>query len=271
MNGKAVIELRNIICAVNDRPILQIDDLHFLEGERVAVLGPNGAGKTTLLRLIGGLRSPQHGQVRVLNRDLDKPLAPQALRSLRRETGQIMQGLHLVPRLSAVENVLIGCLGAVTGWRSWVRCYPAEQVLNAETALKSVGMLGKSQTRADRLSGGERQKIAIARLLMQRPRLILADEPTASLDPAAAADVCRLLSKAAAGVTLISVVHSPSLLPVLADRVIGLKQGKLVFDMPIDSLGDERLVSLYRPDGDDVQHPETAAGGLLVTRIGVPK
>jgi phosphonate transport system ATP-binding protein len=268
MKTKKVIELRNVVCTANDRPILQIDDLDIFEEERVAVVGSNGAGKSTLLRLIGGLMDPKIGTVQVLGRNLDKPLQPNALRLLRREVGQIMQGLHLVSRLSCIENVLIGCLGRVRGWRSWSRCYAPQDVESANAALKAVGMLARSDTRADKLSGGERQKVAIARLLMQRPRLILADEPTAALDPAAAADVCHLLAKAAAGVTLISVVHNPSLLAVLADRVIGLKHGAIAFDLPVSEVGDDRLVRLYRPDEHHEQHKhEMTAGGLMVTGI----
>jgi phosphonate transport system ATP-binding protein len=268
MTAKKVIELRNVVCTANDRPILQIDHLEIFEEERVAVVGSNGAGKSTLLRLIGGLVEPKTGTVEVLGRNLETPLQPDALRLLRREVGQIMQGLHLVPRLSCLENVLIGCLGRVSGWRSWARCYAPRDVESANAALKAVGMLARSDTRADKLSGGERQKVAIARLLMQCPRLILADEPTAALDPAAAADVCHLLAKAASGVTLISVVHNPSLLAVLADRVIGLKYGAIAFDLPVSEVGDDRLVRLYRPDDQHEQHKhETTAGGLMVTGI----
>ena len=122
----------------------------------------------------------------------------------------------------------------------------------AEAALRAVGLLAKADERTDKLSGGERQKVAIARMLMQRARLILADEPTASLDPLAAAEICRQLALAAKGATLITVVHNPSLIPLLADRVLGLRQGKLVFDMPVSTLDDASLAGLYRPEGQSV-------------------
>jgi phosphonate transport system ATP-binding protein len=247
----AVVELRNLVCAVDGRRLLAIDHLQIMPGERVAVLGPNGAGKSTLLRVIGGMLRPQQGSVRVLGRDLHGHLAPHALRALRQEVGQVMQGLHLVPRLSALENVLIGCLGRIGGWRSWVRYYPAHEVANANLALQEVGLLARATVPAHRLSGGERQKVAIARLLMQRTRLMLADEPTAALDPAAAIDVCHLLAKAAAGTALISVVHNPALLPVLAQRVIGIKHGVLVFDVPVAAVNDALLSDLYRSDARD--------------------
>ncbi len=248
MNKHAIIELTSVVCTAGARPILAIDALTIVDGERVAILGANGAGKSTLLRLIGGLVPVQQGVVKVLARELNVPLDPTAQRALRLEIGQIMQGLHLVPRLTAIENVLIGCLGRVDGWRSWVRWYPADEIDRANAALTAVGMMSRAQTRADHLSGGERQKVAIARLLMQRPRLILADEPTAALDPAAADDVCRLLVKAAAGATLISVVHNPALLPVLANRVIGIQHGAILFDCAVADVTDALLASLYRAD-----------------------
>ncbi len=157
-----------------------------------------------------------------------------------------MQGLHLVQRLSALENVLIGALARVPGWRSWLRLYPRTEVAAAEVALLRVGLSGHARRRADQLSGGERQKLAIARMLLQRPRLILADEPTASLDPAAADEICRLLGAAAGGATLVSVVHNPALLPLLAERVIGLKDGRIAFDLPIGQVDDARLAALYQ-------------------------
>jgi phosphonate transport system ATP-binding protein len=180
--------------------------------------------------------------------------------------GQVLQGLHLVGRLSARENVLIGALSRVGGWRSWLRIFPAEERARADAALQAVGMATRADTRADKLSGGERQKIAIARLLMQAPRIILADEPTAALDPAAAAEVCQLLVQAASHATLISVVHNPALLPLLANRVIGLKQGRIVFDLPVAEVSDTALAALYdKPEETPAApgHTSTPAARLL--------
>ena len=239
------IELRGVRCTLGGRSVLDIDRLVVGEGERVAIVGHNGAGKSTLLRVLSGFTRPTAGQVSVLGVRLDMPLPPARLRALRREAGQVLQGLHLVPRLSALENVLIGCLGRVTGWRSWVRRYPAHECERACTALAMVGMLDKASMRTDGLSGGERQKVAIARLLVQAPRLILADEPTAALDPAAAQEICRVLGSATAGATLVSVVHNTALLPLLADRVIGLRQGRVVFDLPQAQVDAAQLAALY--------------------------
>lgn len=260
------ISLQSVLCAADGRALLEIDQLSIRHGERIAIVGHNGAGKSTLLRLLSGFTPPSHGQLEVLGHNLSQPLPSDDLRALRVELGQVMQGLHLVARLSALENVLIGCLGRITGWRSWTRCFPIPEVSRAEAALHAVGLLPRAQTRADKLSGGERQKVAIARLLMQGPRLILADEPTAALDPSAAAEVCQLLVKAAADATLITVVHNPSLLPLLANRIIGLKQGRIAFDLPVAAVDDEKLVNLYRPDaGKDSQYWQLPLGKNIVS------
>jgi phosphonate transport system ATP-binding protein len=248
MSTAPCIALQSVLCAAEGRALLEIDRLTVRHGERIAIVGHNGAGKSTLLRLLSGFTRPAHGQVEVLGRQLGQPLPAKQLRALRVELGQVLQGLHLVARLSARENVLIGSLGRVSGWRAWTRCFPAPEIARADEALHAVGLLPRATMRTNLLSGGERQKVAIARLLMQGPRLILADEPTAALDPAAAAEVCHLLRQAAAAATLITVVHNPSLLPLLADRVIGLRQGRIAFDLPIAAVDDEKLVNLYRPD-----------------------
>ncbi len=240
------IALKNIAVVAQGRALLDITDLQIGAGERIAIVGSNGAGKTTLLRLLSGFVPPSYGSPVVLGHSLHKTMRASALRQLRAGVGQVMQGLHLVGRLSAQDNVLIGCLARVQGWRSWTRWYAPADITLAQAALHAVGMLARAQTRTDTLSGGERQKVAIARLLMQRPQLILADEPTAALDPAAALEVCKLLVKAAGSATLITVVHNPALIPLLAERVIGLKQGQVAFDLHVDALDDQRLTDLYR-------------------------
>lgn len=245
MPGAADILIRDLAVKAGARTLLQLQELHVAPGERVAIVGHNGAGKSTLLRVLGGLRVPDDGSVTVLDRQLQDPVSASALRAWRKQVGQVLQGLHMVARLSARENVLIGALGRLRGWRSWTRLYPADLVREAEEALAMVGLQERADIRADRLSGGERQKLGIARLRLQRPRLILADEPTANLDPSAATEACRWLGRVAQGATLITVVHQPALLALLADRVIGLRSGALVFDLPIAEVGPARLEALY--------------------------
>lgn len=263
MNSSCV-SLQGLLCCVEGRAILDIPSLTLQHGERVAIVGHNGAGKSTLFRVLTGFMRPSHGRVQVLDWALEQPLPAIDLRMLRQNVGQVLQGLHLVGRLSALDNALIGALGRVRGWRGWTRCYPAHEVDRALSAMQDVGMLARSQARADQLSGGERQKVAIARLLMQRPRLILADEPTAALDPAAAAEVCQLLVRAAQGATLVTIVHNPALLPVLAQRVIGLRQGRIAFDLPVGEVGDRQLIELYRPaSSEQVAHWQLDVTGRI--------
>ncbi len=241
-----VIAMDSLVCAAGGRTLLEVAELRIVPGERVGIVGPNGAGKSTLLRVLSGFMLPTQGRLEVLGHPLHTTLAPAELRQLRQAVGQVLQGLHLVTRLSALDNVLIGCLGRVRGWRRWSRHFnPAEQT-QAEAALHAVGLRARAATRADQLSGGERQKVAMARLLMQQPQLILADEPTAALDPAAAIEVCQLLAQAAQGATLITVVHNPALLAGLADRVIGLRAGRIAFDLPVAEVNEALLAELYR-------------------------
>ena len=261
----AVIELADLVVEVGGRTVLELPQLRVEAGERVALVGPNGAGKSTLLRVLSGFVTPARGSVRVLGRELAGPrgsrLQGAELRALRAEIGQVLQGLHLVPRLTARENVLIGALARVPGWRSWARWYPPALQREADAALAAVGLLERADERIDRLSGGERQKIGMARMRLQRARLILADEPTAHLDPNACADACAGLVEAARGATLLTVVHHRTLLPLLADRVLGLQQGRLVLDCELHTLSEhsltEALASLYRAQAP-IDHPARA-------------
>ena len=248
----SAIEIDALRCETPDgRITLDVVRLTIAHGERVAVIGPNGAGKSTLLRCLTGFATPARGELRVLGRKVAPRMAASELRCLRNEVSQVLQGLHLVQRLSAQENVLIGALGRLRGWRSWARCHADTDVAQARRALDAVGLRHQADERCDRLSGGERQRVAVARMLMQQPRLVLADEPTASLDPSAATEVCRLLREGSHGATLVSVVHQAELIPQLAERVIGLRQGRIVFDSPVSMLSPGMLDDLYEAEEHD--------------------
>lgn len=249
---EAVVDVRDLRLEIKGRRILDVHSLTVRHGERVALIGPNGAGKSSLLKALGGFASASQGRIAVLGRDVtgvgSKAMSAAQWRALRAEIGQVMQGLHLVSRLSAVENVVLGALarpGAISLWRSWWRCYPESLHREARQALSDLGLEHRMDTRADRLSGGERQKVSLARLRLQRPKLLLADEPTSALDPAAAQQACNALVALAADATLLTVVHDTELLPCLADRVIGLKEGRLIFDVPLKALSPDLLKNLY--------------------------
>lgn len=244
----AAIELRQMRWQAGGRLLLDIPSLRIEAGEQVAVIGPNGAGKSSLLRMLTGLAQPTAGEVWVLGRPLHQGLDASAWRSLRAEIGLVHQGLHLVPRLSARENVLIGALARpLSRWRSWSRLFPPAWITEADAALARLGVSECADLRADRLSGGERQKVALARLLMQRSRLVLADEPTAALDPSSAALACAGLRSAPRDGTLLAVVHQAELLPLLADRVIALCDGRIAWDRPRAAIDAQALADLYRP------------------------
>ena len=259
-DGAVAVLLDRVRVEAAARCLLRVPRLEVRHGERVAIVGPNGAGKSTLLRLLAGLLAPTAGEVRVLGRPAhDLP---------RQEVGLLMQGLHLVPRLSARENVVIGALARLHGadaWRSWLRLYPAALLHEADRALAALGLGEYAGARADRLSGGERQKVALARLQLQQPLLVLADEPTSALDPSATQQVCEALLALAqpAGRTLVSVVHDPELLPVLATRVIGIAGGEIQWDLGMDAMRPERLKELYRPRTSEVSSGAGAARAPL--------
>lgn len=245
------VRLREVSVQAGERMLVDIPHLEIAAGERVALVGPNGAGKSTLLRTLAGFVRIVRGEVHVLGRTFGPAhaaLSRAQWRHLRSELGQVMQGLHLVPRLSARENVLIGAsvrMQALSAWRNWARLYPAALREEADAALANLDIQHLADTRADRLSGGERQKVAIARLLLQPSSLILADEPTAALDPGATLQACKALRHAAIGRTLISVVHQTDLLPLLAERVLGLAHGRILWDLPVGSVDDAALKALY--------------------------
>ena len=217
-------------------------------GERVAIVGPSGAGKTTLLRLIAGAVAPSTGSVELLGRDVAS-LRPG--RELARLVGMIAQQFDLVPNLSVLHNVLVGRLGDWSFGRSLRSLvWPVEQRL-ALDALERVGVTHLAHQRAGRLSGGEQQRVAIARVLVQHPSVVLADEPVASLDPARAREVVRLLTAVTEeqSETLIASIHSINLAREFFDRIVGLRNGLVQFDIPTTGIHDHMLEELYEIEG----------------------
>ena len=236
MRGDHLIELVDVGMRRGGHIALEGFSGTFRSGERVALIGPNGAGKTTLLKMMGGLIEPTSGAVRWLG-------------TPRPRIAFVWQGLHLVQRLSVLENTLIGALARCPSPATWLRKFPAAEIERARFALDRVDALHLAQERADRLSGGERQRVAIARALMQDAEVLLADEPTASLDWGSARGVAALLSDLAVrdGLTLVTVVHDVALLDRLSDRVIGLTGGRMAFDAAADSLRQADLETLLGP------------------------
>jgi phosphonate transport system ATP-binding protein len=222
--------------------------LEIAHGERVALLGPSGSGKTTLLHLLGGVIRPSEGAVLVAGQPLARLNPGRELASL---VGTIHQQLDLVPHLAVVHNVMAGRLGQWNLLRSLVSLVSPRERRLAEEALERVGILDKLYERTSRLSGGEQQRVAVARLLVQSPRAFLADEPVASLDPARADDLMRLLVQIVDedGRTLVASLHNVQHAKAYFTRAIGLRNGQVAFDAPVASLSEERLARLYDLSG----------------------
>lgn len=216
------------------------------EPQVVAVIGSSGAGKSTLIRCINRLIEPTSGSVKLNGEELTT-LSRRALRRARRRIGMIFQEFNLVERLTVMENVLSGRLGYVSFWRAFRRNYPTDDVVAAYQLLDRVGLAGRENARADALSGGQRQRVGIARALMQKPDLLLVDEPTASLDPKTSRQIMRLIYELAheRGTPALVNIHDVALAQVSADRIVALKEGRLVFDGKPGELTPERLNDIY--------------------------
>ena len=211
-------------------------------GELVAVLGPSGAGKTTLFRCLTGLTRPGTGQVFIHGRDICR-IAGRELRMARRDVALIFQQFNLIRRLTAAQNVLAGRLASLSTWRVVLRRFPRADRQIALAYLDRVGLVDRAYARADQLSGGQQQRVAIARALAQEARLILADEPVASLDPESAATVLETLRAVAAqGVAVIASLHQVQL---AVTRIVALRAGRIVEDAPAARFDTRAIGQIY--------------------------
>ncbi|TQS42074.1 phosphonate ABC transporter ATP-binding protein [Cryptosporangium phraense] len=215
-------------------------------GEVVVLLGLSGSGKSTLLRHLNGLEFPTSGTVEVLGENVPA-LGPKGLRALRGRVGMIFQQFELVPSLTALENVLTGGLGALSGPRLGLWAYPRAMKVTALTHLDRVGLLDRAYHRADQLSGGQQQRVAIARALMQSPEILLADEPVASLDPESSNQVMALIREIAAddGLTVVCSLHQVDIALDWGDRIVGLRHGEVVLDTPATGLSKAEVMEIY--------------------------
>jgi phosphonate transport system ATP-binding protein len=220
--------------------------LRVAPGERVALLGPSGAGKSTLLRLLNATLRPSRGALSFEGRDL-AGFRSRELRSVRRRIGTVFQHPSLVPSLTALQNALCGRLGSWGLLRSLRALVApgAEEVRAGLAALETVGLSGKAAARADELSGGQQQRVAIARVLVQDPEVVLADEPFASLDPGLTVQLADLLFAVTQRRTFVAAMHDVDLALERFQRVVGLRSGRIVFDLPSAEVTEERLHELY--------------------------
>jgi len=232
-----------------DTTALERISVSIASGTFVAVIGRSGAGKTTLLRALSRAITPSDGRIRFGGQDLST-LGGAALRAHRGRVGMIYQQFNLVRRLRVLDNVLVGRLGRLRGWRRWAalaRRFDAGDRSVAFRCLDHVGLLDRVWQRTDTLSGGEQQRVAIAKILAQEPTLILGDEPVASLDLMNGAVVMATLRDVAtrAGLTVIATLHHVDYARRYADRILGLRDGRLVFDGAPEALTDPALVEIF--------------------------
>jgi phosphonate transport system ATP-binding protein len=223
------------------------------DGEFLTVIGLSGSGKSTLLRCINRLIDPTEGRVTWDEIDITAAQGKE-LRQIRRQIGMIFQQFNLVKRSSVMINVLSGRLGYANSWASLLHRFSREDRRRAVAALDRVGIAEKAENRADQLSGGQQQRVGIARALMQEPRLMLADEPVASLDPVLAHSILQYLEllNRQDGITVLCSLHFLDLVHRYATRVIGLKDGELVFDGLPSELTQERFKEVYGEEAEMV-------------------
>ena len=224
-------------------------DLTVAAGELVVVLGGNGSGKTTLLRCITRMLDPSRGEVWLGDTNL-VALSGERLRQARLPLAMIWQQANLVRRRSVLSNVASGALGRHGGPWTALGGLPAEELRAAYGYLDEVGLAALAGQRAGTLSGGQAQRVAIARALAQRPQVLLADEPVASLDPEAADEIMRLLRRLAAEehLAVLCVLHQVELAYAYAERVVGMRDGRIAFDLPCNDLPRDAVRQLYLSD-----------------------
>ena len=227
----------------NGSPALKGVDLKIHKGEFVSILGPSGSGKTTLLRTINGLETSTGGEIYFDNKEVNK----NNISEVQKKTGMIFQEFNLINNLSAINNVLTGLLNSSNKFLSLFYLFSKKQKIEALRSLETVGLLEKSYSRSDELSGGQRQRVGIARAIIKKPLLLLADEPVASLDPKSSNLILSLLKKINQefGTTILCNLHQVDLAKKYSDRVVGLIDGKITFDEKSSNINEAYLKEIY--------------------------
>ncbi|MFQ4137925.1 phosphonate ABC transporter ATP-binding protein [Nodosilinea sp. PGN35] len=247
MSPLPVFQLEGVSCRFGAVTALSDCSLAIAPGERVALIGPSGAGKSTLLSLLNGSQVPTTGRVTILGQEVNR-LSARKRRRIQRLVGTVYQQHHLVGNLAVVHNVNAGHLGRWSLAKAlWSLVWP-QGVQRAAEALTQVGIADKLYARTDRLSGGQQQRVALARVLVQDPAAILADEPISSVDPERSRALMALLRQLSetTGKTLVISLHEVEFAVKYCDRIIGLRQGKILFDAPATQVSDAMMASLYQ-------------------------
>jgi phosphonate transport system ATP-binding protein len=243
----AALSVRGLVKEyVKGKRVLDGLSLDFEATGLTAVIGPSGTGKSTLLRCINRLVDPTEGEILFGGRDIAK-VHGRELREARRQIGMVFQEYNLVERLTVMENLLSGRLGYTPVFKAWLRKFPQADIDRAFALLDQVGLAGFANQRADALSGGQRQRVGIARAVMQHPRLLLADEPTSSLDPKTSVEIMQLMKDVGREHSLPVIVnmHDVELAKRFATRIVGMSGGKVVYDGDGSGLNEAELKSIY--------------------------
>lgn len=245
MIDQNIIELNEISKNYERKIALSSLSFRIKKGELIALIGPSGAGKTTLLNLLAMILQPDSGEMLIDN----KPIIHYSNPKIRaKKIGMIRQQFDLIGQLAVVHNVLAGRLADWSFLKSLLSLLIPQEKNAAAAALNRVGLEDKLYERTSNLSGGEQQRVALARMLLQKPEIILADEPVASLDPARAEDTLEMLTSIATeeNQTVIASLHSVEYAKKYFNRLIALKNGKIQFDLPVEQVSDEQLRELYQ-------------------------
>ena len=255
MTTTVAIEVTNLSKSFKGKPALRGLSCTINEGEMVALVGASGSGKSTLIRHMNGLHSGDSGSISIFGTALQTDgNFHSKIRSLRSQIGCIFQQFNLVNRLTVIENVLVGNLSRLSTFRSTFHLFTKEEKLQALAALERVGILEQAYKRASMLSGGQQQRVAIARCLVQGAKIILADEPIASLDPESSRKVMELLVELnrQSGITVVTSLHQIQVVRSYCDRAIALKAGNVMFDGATVELNDEKLEAIYGSAADEL-------------------
>ena len=256
-----MIKIRGLTKRYGEFEALKGIDLDVAPGEFLVVLGPSGAGKSTLLRCINRLAEPTRGDIDIDGLRVASDAA--SLRKLRCQVAMIFQHYNVVPRLSVQKNVLTGRLGAMPSLLSWMQVFPRKDIAIAQECLRRVELEDKAQLRTDTLSGGQKQRVGIARALAQQPKIILADEPVASLDPKTSRTVLSYLKQASRelGITVVCNLHQIDYAREFGERIVGVSAGRVVFEGKPAELGDAVLQRIYPGLDESDARSSAPAGG----------
>ena len=256
MGKRAVLVIEHLSKVYEPGGVQALRDINLSikDGEFVVIIGLSGSGKSTLLRCINRLVEPTEGKIVWNGQDVTAANAHE-LRAIRRQIGMVFQQFNLVRRSPVLSNVLAGRLGYVSPWFSLLSYFPRSERARAMECLERVGIADKARVRADQLSGGQQQRVGIARALMQEPRLVLADEPVASLDPATSHSVLKYIEQLnkEEGITVLCSLHFLSLARRYATRIVALKAGELVFDGLPREIDAERFREIYGEEAIEVE------------------